>query len=92
MDSFATKAGTVRADTTRNLLLIQGSGADSVVISDGEITGAVRTSGGNDTLLWTGGLVGSYGPPSGSGSVTADGEAVWVSAHDVPAVWRLPLD
>ncbi len=28
MDSFATKAGTVRADTSRNLLLIQGSGAE----------------------------------------------------------------
>ncbi len=28
MDSFATKAGMVRADTTRNLLLIQGSGAE----------------------------------------------------------------
>jgi general secretion pathway protein D len=28
MDSFATKAGTVRADVTRNLLLIQGSGAE----------------------------------------------------------------
>lgn len=28
MDSFATKAGTVRADTTRNLLLIQGTGAE----------------------------------------------------------------
>ena len=28
MDSFATKAGMVRADTTRNLLLIQGTGAE----------------------------------------------------------------
>jgi general secretion pathway protein D len=28
MDSFATKAGMVRADTTRNILLIQGSGAE----------------------------------------------------------------
>src|SRR5579863_5091116 len=28
MDSFATKAGTVRADTTRNLLLIQGTGPE----------------------------------------------------------------
>jgi general secretion pathway protein D len=28
MDSFATKAGMVRADTTRNLLIIQGSGAE----------------------------------------------------------------
>jgi general secretion pathway protein D len=28
MDSFATKPGTVRADSTRNLLLIQGTGAE----------------------------------------------------------------
>jgi general secretion pathway protein D len=28
MDSFATKAGTVRADNSRNLLLIQGTGAE----------------------------------------------------------------
>ena len=28
MDSFATKAGSARADTTRNLLLIQGTGAE----------------------------------------------------------------
>ena len=28
MDSFATRAGSVRADTTRNLLLIQGTGAE----------------------------------------------------------------
>jgi len=34
MDSFATKAGTVRADTTRNLLLIQGSGAERRVAVD----------------------------------------------------------
>lgn len=32
-----------------------------------------------------------YGPPSGSGSVAADDAAAWVSAHDVLAVWRLPL-
>jgi general secretion pathway protein D len=28
MDSFATKAGAVRADTTRNLILVQGTGAE----------------------------------------------------------------
>jgi general secretion pathway protein D len=28
MDSFATRAGSVRADTTRNILLIQGTGAE----------------------------------------------------------------
>src|ERR1700757_1234856 len=34
MDSFATKAGTVRADTARNLLLIQGSGAERRIAVD----------------------------------------------------------
>jgi virginiamycin B lyase len=32
-----------------------------------------------------------FGPPSGSGSVVADDSAMWVSAHDVASVWRLPL-
>jgi streptogramin lyase len=32
-----------------------------------------------------------YGPPSGSGSVAADANAVWVSAHDTSSLWRLPL-
>ena len=37
-------------------------------------------------------VVARYGPPSGSGSVAADEDAVWVSAHDVTTVWRLPFD
>lgn len=40
----------------------------------------------------TGALLATYGPPNGSGSVAADADAVWVSAHDVSSVWRLPLD
>lgn len=36
-------------------------------------------------------VVATYGPPSGSGSVAADDAAAWVSAHDVSALWRLPL-
>jgi len=32
-----------------------------------------------------------YGPDSGSGSVAADDDAVWVTAHDVATIWRLPL-
>ena len=32
-----------------------------------------------------------YGPDSGSGSVAADDDAVWVTAHDVSRIWRLPL-
>ena len=34
MDSFATKSGAVRADVTRNLLLIQGSGAERRIAVD----------------------------------------------------------
>lgn len=33
-----------------------------------------------------------YGPHPGSGSVAADDDAVWVTAHDVATIWRLPLD
>jgi virginiamycin B lyase len=32
-----------------------------------------------------------YGPPSGSGSVAADDDALWVTAHDTASLWRLPL-
>lgn len=36
-------------------------------------------------------VVAVYGPASGSGSVAADQAAVWITAHDVTTVWRLPL-
>ena len=36
-------------------------------------------------------VVERYGPRSGSGSAAADDAALWVSAHDVGAVWRKPL-
>ena len=36
-------------------------------------------------------VVERYDPRSGSGSVAADDDALWVSAHDVSSVWRLPL-
>jgi virginiamycin B lyase len=34
-------------------------------------------------------VVARYGPPSGSGAVRANEEAVWVTAHDVQTVWLL---
>jgi streptogramin lyase len=37
-------------------------------------------------------VVATYGPASGSGSVAADQQAAWISAHDVNSVWRLPLE
>jgi YVTN family beta-propeller protein len=36
-------------------------------------------------------VVARFGPPAGSGSVAADDEAAWVSAHDINTVFRLPL-
>jgi hypothetical protein len=36
-------------------------------------------------------VVERYGPAVGSGSVAADDDAVWVTAHDVRKIWRLPL-
>ncbi len=37
-------------------------------------------------------VVERYGPSSGSGAVVVGFGAVWISAHDVGTVWRLPLD
>ena len=39
----------------------------------------------------TNAAVAAYGPPNGSGSVAADDAAMWISAHDVNSIWRLPL-
>ena len=36
-------------------------------------------------------IVARYGPASGSGSVAADDDAVWITAHDITTIWRLPL-
>jgi virginiamycin B lyase len=36
-------------------------------------------------------VVARYGPSGGSGSVAADDSAVWISAHDLDLVYRLPL-
>ena len=36
-------------------------------------------------------VVARYGPAGGSGSVAADDSALWISAHDIDVVYRLPL-
>jgi len=33
----------------------------------------------------------SYGPGAGSGSVAADDKLVWITAHDVDAIYRVPV-
>jgi virginiamycin B lyase len=35
-------------------------------------------------------IVARYGPPSGSGSVAADDQYTWITAHDINTIWRLP--
>lgn len=76
----------------------------TVHVNDGPISfGDIAVGGGSvwvrtsDHLLVrvdasTNQVTGAYDPPSGSGGVDADSEAVWLSAHDVNAMWRLPLD
>ncbi|MGI9085204.1 MAG: hypothetical protein ACR2FE_07910 [Aeromicrobium sp.] len=39
----------------------------------------------------SGKVLARIGEPAGSGSVAADDDAVWITAHDVDAVWRIPL-
>ena len=39
----------------------------------------------------TNSVVARYAPESGSGSVAADTDNAWVSAHDHDVVYRLPL-
>ena len=36
-------------------------------------------------------IVARYGQGAGSGSVAADDDGVWISAHDVATIWRLPI-
>jgi hypothetical protein len=36
-------------------------------------------------------VVERFGPSVGSGAVIVGFDAVWISAHDVETVWRLPL-
>jgi DNA-binding beta-propeller fold protein YncE len=39
----------------------------------------------------TNAIVARYGPPSGSGSVAADDDNLWITAHDINTIWREPL-
>jgi YVTN family beta-propeller protein len=74
----------------------------TITVSDAAVEGGDIAAGGgsvwarvSDSLVaridpGTNKVVARYGPSAGSGSVAADHEAVWVSAHDINAIWRLP--
>ncbi len=75
----------------------------TIRVDEGSVSGGDLAVGGG--FVWarvTGSLVAKidpatdtvvarYGPAGGSGSVAADSTAVWITAHDVNAVYRLPL-
>jgi virginiamycin B lyase len=71
---------------------------DAGVVGDGgDLTagGGWVWARGTDTLLTqidprTNTVVRRFGPPSGSGAAIVAFGAVWISAHDVSTVWRLP--
>ncbi len=75
----------------------------TIPVGDGTVSGGDIAVGGgyvwarvSDSLVAqidpaTDQVVARFGPPAGSGSVAADDDAVWISAHDVDTVWRLPL-
>jgi virginiamycin B lyase len=72
--------------------------AAGVVGSGGDMTagGGSVWARGTDILLTqidprTNTVVRRYGPPSGSGAAVVGFGAVWVSAHDISTIWRLPL-
>src|SRR5215217_1584943 len=81
------KTGAKRATIRAHL---EGLGGD-ITTGDGAVwarTGTTlltRIDPGTNTVTQR------YGPESGSGAVIVEGDNVWISAHDVPAVWRLPL-
>jgi YVTN family beta-propeller protein len=74
----------------------------TITVSDAAVEGGDIAAGGgsvwarvSDSLVAridprTNKVVARYGPSAGSGSVAADDKAVWVSAHDINAIWRLP--
>lgn len=75
----------------------------TIPVDDGPVSGGDLTVGGG--FVWarvsgslvakidprTNTVVARYGPAGGSGSVAADAQALWITAHDVNAVYRLPL-
>ena len=75
----------------------------TIEVDDGAVEGGDLAVGGG--FVWarvsswlvskidpaTNEVVARYGPPAGSGSVAAGDDALWISAHDVDLVYRLPL-
>ena len=89
--------GTVsRIDPTSNTVVATIRLGEPIQGGDIAVGGGYVWLRGSDTLLFkidpaTNAIVARYGPSSGSGSVAADDNAVWITAHDITTIWRLPL-
>jgi len=91
LSGTVTRLDIASGDTTEIETPFTGQGGDMTVGG-----GWVWVRGGEELLgridPRTNQLVETYGPDSGSGAVVVGYEAVWISAHDVNIVWRLPLE
>jgi virginiamycin B lyase len=89
--------GTIsRIDPATNTVIAKIEFGETVYGGDIAVGGGFLWLRGSKTLLFKidpakNEIVAVYGPESGSGSVAADDTAVWITAHDVQTVWRLPL-
>ena len=91
------RSGTVsRVDPATNTVAAIIELGETVQGGDIAVGGGYVWLRGSRTLLFkidpgTNEIIARYGPSSGSGSMAADDSAVWISAHDVTTIWRLPL-
>ena len=91
-------AGTVsRIDPASNAVVAEIPLGERVQGGDIAVGGGFVWLRGSQTLLFridprTNQIVARYGPNAGSGSVAANGIAVWITAHDVQTIWRLEVD
>jgi virginiamycin B lyase len=90
VDGTVTRIDAKTGRTARIAARVPGEGGD-LTVGGGSVW--VR---GSDRLLTriepkSRKVIARYGPSSGSGAVIVGAGAVWISAHDVNTVWRLPL-
>ena len=91
IDGSVTRIDTATGKPTNVDADVPGAGGDLTV------GGGSVWARGSDTLLARidpkrNRVVARYGPASGSGAVIVGAGAVWISAHDIDTVWRIPLD
>jgi virginiamycin B lyase len=90
VDGAVTRIDAATGKTLRVEAGVEGEGGDLTVGG-----GSVWARGSSDLLTRIdprdNRVIARYGPESGSGAVIVGSGAVWISAHDIHVVWRLPL-